>query len=443
MAVRGGELETIRRAATPLLNLPRDYDVLLEAIGERRIVLLGEASHGTHEFYQQRAEITKRLIVEKDFQAVAVEADWPDADRVNRFGQLRSEDREATDALADFRRFPAWMWRNADVLDFVGWLREHNEKHTRAQVGFYGLDLYSLHSSIAAVLEYLERIDPAAAERARERYACFEHYGEDPQAYGYAAAAGLDGCEDEVTEQLLELRRRAAHYARLDGRVAEDEFFSAEQNARLATNAEAYYRAMYRGRASSWNLRDQHMTDTLQALDEHLARQGGPAKIVVWAHNSHLGDARATDMWKQGEHNVGQLVRESWGVESFLVGFTTFSGTVTASTDWGGAAERKQVRPALPDSVEDLFHSIGIPDFLLVPSTDLEVARVLTQPRLERAIGVIYRPETERWSHYFHAVLSRQFDAVIHFDHTRAVEPLERGSLWVPDEAPHTFPSTY
>ena len=443
MAVRSGELETIRGAATPLLNVPRDYNVLLEAIGERRIVLLGEASHGTHEFYQQRAEITKRLIVEKDFQAVAVEADWPDADRVNRFVQLRGEDREATDALADFRRFPAWMWRTADVLDFVGWLREHNEKHTRAQVGFYGMDLYSLHSSIAAVLEYLAKIDPAAAERARERYACFEHYGEDPQAYGYAAAAGLDGCEDEVTEQLLELRRRAAHYARLDGRVAEDEFFSAEQNARLATNAEAYYRAMYRGRASSWNLRDQHMTDTLQALDEHLSRDGGPAKLVVWAHNSHLGDARATEMWKQGEHNVGQLVRESWGMDSFLVGFTTFSGTVTASTDWDGPAERKQVRPALPDSVEDLFHSIGISDFLLVPSTDVEVARVLTQPRLERAIGVLYRPETERWSHYFHAVLSRQFDAVIHFDHTRAVEPLEGGSLWVADEAPHTFPSTY
>jgi erythromycin esterase-like protein len=441
---RIADVDIIRRAALPVLGSPGDYDALLDALGDRRIVLLGEASHGTHEFYQQRAEITKRLIVEKGFHAVAAEADWPDAQRVNRYVQERSSDQDAAEALADFRRYPAWMWRNADVLDFVGWLREFNaHNRTRDPAGFYGMDLYSLHSSIAAVLEYLRKVDPAAAERARERYACFEHYGNDPQAYGYAAAAGLDGCEAEVTEQLVELRRRALEYARRDGRVAEDEFFSAEQNARLASNAEAYYRSMYRGRASSWNLRDQHMTDTLEALDVHLSRRGGRAKIIVWAHNSHLGDARATEMGKQGEHNVGQLVRQQWGNEAYLVGFTTFSGSVTASTDWDGAAEHKAVRPALPDSYEDLLHQVGISNFLLITGSSPELANVLNQPRLERAIGVIYRPETERWSHYFHALLSRQFDAVIHFDHTRAVEPLERGSLWVPDEAPHTYPTSY
>jgi erythromycin esterase-like protein len=444
MAGRSEELDTIRDAARPLLDSPRDYDALLDAIGERRIVLLGEASHGTHEFYQQRAEITKRLIAEKGFHAVAVEADWPDAQRVNRYVQLRGSDQDAVDALADFKRYPAWMWRNADVLDFIGWLREYNDEHrTEDPAGFYGLDLYSLHSSIAAVLAYLRNVDPSAAERARQRYACFEHFGEDPQAYGHAAAAGLDGCEDEVAAQLLELRQRAFDYARRDGRAAEDEFFSAEQNARLAANAEAYYRSMYRGRASSWNLRDQHMTDTLEALDTYISKRAGGAKIVVWAHNSHLGDARATEMGQQGEHNVGQLARERWGNDTFLVGFTTFAGSVTASTEWDGLAEHKQVQPGLPDSVEDLFHSVGIPKFLLLLRGDAELTRALTRPRLERAIGVIYRPETERWSHYFHTVLSRQFDAVIHIDHTRAVEPLERGSLWVPDEAPHTFPSTY
>jgi erythromycin esterase-like protein len=431
--------DTIRSAATPLGQGPHDYDDLIEAAGGCRFVLLGEASHGTHEFYRERAEITKRLIVEKGFHAVAVEADWPDAYRINRFVLGESEDQEAIDALADFKRFPAWMWRNADVLDFIGWLRDYNEHHPESRVGFYGVDLYSLHASMEAVLDYLDRIDADAAMRARQRYACFEHYGEDPQMYGYATSMGLDSCENEVVAQLLELRRRAADYARRDGRVAEDEFFFAEQNARLAKNAEAYYRSMYRGRASSWNLRDRHMAETIDALDQHISRRVGAARMAVWEHNSHLGDARATEMSRRGELNVGQLVREKHQENAFLVGFSTYTGTVTAATEWDGPAERKRVRPGMPGSYEALFHEVG--DFMVLLRARPEVQRALRGPLLERAIGVIYRPDTERASHYFEASLSAQFDALLHFDETRAVEPLERSSLWVPDEAPHTFPS--
>lgn len=434
-------LKRLNQHTLRLEGSPADYDALLEAIGDCRFVLLGEASHGTHEFYRERAEITKRLIREKGFHAVAVEADWPDAYRVNRYVRGETEDAEAIDALGDFKRFPAWMWRNADVLDFIGWLRDHNDHDRERAVGFYGVDLYSLHASMEAVLEYLDKIDPEAAGRARRRYACFEHFGDDPQSYGYATSVGVESCENEVVAQLVELRRRAAEYARRDGRVAEDEFFFAEQNARLARNAEAYYRVMYRGRASSWNLRDTHMAETINALDQHISKRVGSAKIVVWEHNSHLGDARATEMSRRGELNVGQLIRQTHGSNAFLVGFSTYTGTVTAATDWDGLAERKQVRPGMPGSYEALFHELG-GDFMAVMRDQPELQDALHGPLLERAIGVIYRPETERMSHYFEARLSRQFDGILHFDETRAVEPLERSSLWVPDEAPHTFPSS-
>ncbi|HZS07906.1 MAG TPA: erythromycin esterase family protein [Blastocatellia bacterium] len=430
--------------ARPLTGAKDDYDSLMELVGDARFVLLGEASHGTHEFYRERARITKRLITEKGFTAVAVEADWPDAYRVNRFVRGASDDAEAVDALTDFKRFPAWMWRNADVLDFVGWLREYNDARapSATKVGFYGLDLYSLHSSIEAVLDYLNKVDPEAAERARYRYGCFEHYGEDSQSYGYAASFGMSAtCEQEVITQLIELRRRAADYASRDGRVAADEFFFAEQNARLVKNAEQYYRTMFRGRVSSWNLRDQHMAETLDALSAHLSSQGERAKFVVWAHNSHLGDARATEMGEMGELNVGQLVRERYGHDSILVGFSTHSGTVTAASEWDGPAERKRVRPGLAGSYEELFHESGHARFLLTLRDHREAAESLRMKRLERAIGVIYRPETELLSHYFKARLSDQFDAVLHFDETRAVEPLERTSHWEVGEVPETYPT--
>jgi len=434
-------LAAVRQSAQKLTGESTDFDPLLKRIGRARFVLIGEASHGTHEFYRLRAQITKRLIAEKGFNAVAVEADWPDAYRVNQFVRSQTKNQDAVDALAGFQRFPAWMWRNADVLDFIGWLRNYNEHHPSKSAGFYGLDLYSLQASMRAVLDFLDKVDPEAARRARYRYACFEHFGEDSQAYGYAASFGLaKSCENEAVSQWMEMHRRAADLARRDGRAFPDEFFFAEQNARLVKNAEEYYRAMFRERISSWNLRDTHMVETLDALVQHLG--GKDAKIVVWAHNSHLGDARATEIGQQGELNVGQLVRQKYGKEAVLVGFSTYTGTVTAASQWDGPAERKYVRPALPGSYEWLFHRSGIPNFLLLLDDNQGATSLLRQPRLERAIGVIYMPQSERVSHYFHAQLPDQFDAVLHFDETRAVEPLERAGVWEHGEVPETYPST-
>ncbi len=433
-------LEAVRHSAHRLRGEPADFDPLLKRIGDARFVLIGEASHGTHEFYRLRAQITKRLIAENGFNAVAVEADWPDAYRVNQFVRSESKDEDAVEALAGFQRFPAWMWRNADVLDFIGWLRNYNDGHHVKRAGFYGLDLYSLHASIRAVLDFLDKVDPEAARRARYRYGCFEHFGEDTQAYGYAASFGLGkSCEDEAVSQWVEIRRRAAELSRRDGRVFPDEFFFAEQNARLVKNAEEYYRSMFRERVSSWNLRDTHMAETLDALVQHLGVKN--AKVVIWAHNSHLGDARATDVGQRGELNLGQLVRQRYGKDAILVGFSTYTGTVTAASDWDGPAERKYVRPALLGSYESLFHRSGVPNFLLLLDNGQEVTTFLRQSRLERAIGVIYLPQSERVSHYFHAQLPDQFDAILHLDETRAVEPLERAAVWERGEVPETYPS--
>ena len=351
------------------------------------------------------------------------------------------EDADAEEALRGFRRFPTWMWRNAEVLDFVGWLRAHNDRQgAGGAAGFYGLDLYSLYASVAEVIAYLERIDPPAAERARERYACFEHFGGE-QLYGRAISLGIsESCRRGVIAELTELRQSADAYLRRDGIAAEDEQFYAEQNARLVASAEEYYRSMFGDQASSWNLRDRHMAETLARLRAHLERHGDPARIVVWEHNSHVGDARLTEMGARGELNVGQLARERWPEEVALVGFTTYSGTVTAASAWDAPAERKRVRPALPESYEALFHETGEPRFV-VDLVSGRAAEALRRPRLERAIGVIYRPETERMSHYFSARLAGQFDAVIHIDETRAVEPLERTSGWELGEPPETYPT--
>jgi erythromycin esterase-like protein len=354
-----------------------------------------------------------------------------------------SDDRGADDALGGFRRFPTWMWRNRVVERFTEWLRGHNANvPPERQTGFYGMDLYSLHTSMDEVLRYLDRTDPEEAKKARERYACFSAYGSDAQAYGYMAArAPSASCEDAALQQLLELRRHATEYSGQDGRGEADAFFYAEQNARLVKNAEEYYRTMFRGGISSWNLRDRHMVETLYALREHLHAQGAAhPRIVVWAHNSHLGDARATQMGAWGEWNVGQLVRERSGAAALNVGFTTFTGTVTAATEWDEPAQLKRVRPGLAGSYERLMHDVGEARFL-VPLRDAEVRDALDQPRLERAIGVIYRPETERQSHYFDAMLPDQFDFLIHIDETRALEPMEYGAHWTGGEAPETFPT--
>ena len=436
--------DVVQEAAQPLVGEEDDYDPLVTLVGDASLVLIGEASHGTHEFYRERAQITKRLIKEKGFTAVAVEADWPDAYRINRYVRGTSSDADAVEALSGFKRFPSWMWRNADVLDFVGWLRTYNEDlpPSATKVGFYGLDLYSLHTSIEAVLDYLDRIDPEAAHRARARYACFDHFGKDEQAYGYATGLGIsESCEDEVVSQLLEIYQNSAEYAWRDGRFAPDEHFYATQNARLVMNAERYYRSMFRGRVSSWNLRDAHMVETLESLHAFLHTQNSHSKVVVWEHNSHLGDARATRMGQEGEWNVGQLVRERHQDDAKLIGFTTYQGTVTAASNWDAPAERKRVLPALEGSYEALFHDTNIPRFMLTFGETDHVTAALHEPLLERAIGVIYRPETERASHYFQAHLSAQFDAVLHFDETRAVEPLERTSEWEAGEVPETFPT--
>ncbi|PND58092.1 hypothetical protein CRM90_08845 [Mycobacterium sp. ENV421] len=439
--------EVIGRCAVGAPSGVPPREALEEMVGDARVVLIGESSHGTREFYEARAEITKWLIEEKGFCAVAVEADWPDAYRVNRYVRGRGDDHTAESALKGFERFPAWMWRNTTVRDFTAWLHAHNTQcrnDGRREAGFYGLDLYSLHRSMQEVIDYLDNVDPVAAQRARERYACFDHAGgDDGQAYGYAAAFGAGmSCEAEVVEQLVELQRTGLQYARRDGLLAEDELFYAQQNAQTVRNAEVYYRSMFGSRVSSWNLRDQHMFQTLRALRAHLhQRNGEPARIVVWAHNSHVGDARATEVGADGQLTLGQLVREGYGEQALLIGFTTYSGTVTAASEWGALAERKVVRPALNGSVEELLHEVDRPEFLVSPLISREAAGPLDTVRLGRAIGVIYQPATERQSHYYHVRPGEQFDAIIHIDRTTALEPLELNSVWVAAQTPETYPT--
>jgi erythromycin esterase-like protein len=435
-------LKGLRPHLRPLPSAAADDHLLLARLAGAKLALLGEASHGTHEFYAERAALTQRLVRDHGFNAVVVEADWPDAWRVNRYIRGYSDDANAEAALSGFERFPTWMWRNTEMRDFVEWLREHNRgRPASRQVGFYGMDLYSLYASIRFVLQYLDQVDPDAAQRARSRYACFDHYGEDSQAYGYAASFGMkSSCEDEVVQQLREMNRRAADLLAGSNEDRADVFF-AQQNARLVRNAEEYYRGMFHGRVSSWNMRDNHMVETLQALERHLQALTGQARMAVWAHNSHLGDASATEMGDLGEWNVGQLARDRWGDEAVLVGFSTHGGTVTAASAWDAPAERKRVRPGLPGSYEDLFHHAGEERFWLPLRGNAALAELLKDQRLQRAIGVIYQPATERQSHYFHTRLPAQFDAVIHIDRTRALEPLVPEPVWQAGEPAETFPS--
>ena len=441
-------LALVRAEARPLAGLA-DVDTLLHLIGSSRLVLLGEATHGTQDFYRLRAELTRRLVTEKGFDAVAVEADWPSALRASRYAQGGESDTSAETALRGFERFPRWMWRNTEVVEWLEWLRERNGSvpEASAQVGFFGLDLYSLRDSMDAVLRYLERADPEAARRARARYACFDELAHDPQAYGHAVHFGLhETCEREVIVQLRELcSDAAARHLRHDGAAATDELFYAQQNARVVRNAEAYYRTMFSGRTDSWNLRDRHMADTLDALDRHLTQQRGrPARIAVWAHNSHLGDARATESGRRGQLNLGQLVREAQARphESFLLGFTTHTGAVAAASDWDMPLEFKAIVPSRSDSIEGLLHDSGVDRFVLPLREGSDALRqALARERLQRAIGVIYRPDTERWSHYFAASVSRQFDALVHLDTTAPLTPLDPPSAVQHTEEPETYPS--
>jgi erythromycin esterase-like protein len=435
----------LQDAIIPLDHTAVEHRAFLELVGDAPIVLIGEATHGTHEFYRTRAELTKRLIVEKGFNAVCIEGDWPDAYRVNRYVHGAAGDAEAVDALGGFKRFPTWMWRNAEVLDFVSWLREFDDgclAAGRPKAGFYGLDLYSMYASIDAVLAYLDRIDPKAAARARRHYACLDPFERHPERYGYALFAGLHpSCRADVLDALNAILHNAATYARRDGAVAEDEYFFAEQNARIVANAERYYGAMLDDAASTWNMRDAHMVDTLERLMHHLSLRRPGTKAVVWAHNSHVGDARATSMSLRGETNIGAIARARYGAGCVSIGFTTYSGSVAAASDWHQPEERKTVLPARRDSYEYALHQLGQPQFMLPLRPYRPYLDGLPVRARERAIGVVYRPDTELQSHYFTAQLLLQFDAIYHFDRTRAVEPLERSELWQEGELPEAYPT--
>lgn len=412
----------------PLSVEANKYASLLEKIGDARFVLIGEATHGTQEFYQTRVEITQELIKQKGFMAVAIEGDWPDSYRIHRYLQGAGSVGEENQVLDEFKRFPTWMWRNTTIPPFLQWLRRYNDKlSAEKKIGFYGLDLYSLYKSMQVVIEYLNKIDPAAAQRAKLRYSCFDHLQTDPQTYGYLTTLGIKkSCIKEAIEQLIEFQHKAFDYLHRDGISAEDEFFYATQNARVIKDAEVYYRSMFEGHISSWNVRDTHMSETLNVIAEHIEnRSKKPAKIIVWAHNSHVGDARATEVTEDGEINIGQLVREQNGPDVYLIGFSTYNGFVTAASDWGGAPERKVINPGFDSSYEELFHDLKHKNFRLDLIGNEELEHYLKVPRLQRAIGVVYRPETERLSHYYFTRLPYQFDSIIHFDRTTAVVPLD------------------
>jgi protein-L-isoaspartate(D-aspartate) O-methyltransferase len=424
--------QMIADAAEPLPELDDlAFGRLFDRFAKCRVILLGEASHGTSEFYRARAAITKRLIEEHGFTIVAIEADWPDAAAVDRYVRHRPA---RPGAEQPFQRFPTWMWRNTDVDAFIGWMRAHNDKiQSERRAGFYGLDIYNMSGSISAVLEYLDKVDPEAAAVARERYGCLTPWQKEPSTYGRAVlTAGYQKCEQAVIDQCRELLQRRLEYVGQDG----ESFLDAAQNARLITSAERYYRIMYYGGAESWNLRDTHMFETLGHL---LEARGPQSKAVVWAHNSHIGDARYTEMGVVREElNIGQLCRERFGDQAALIGFGTHTGTVAAASDWGGDMEIKRVRPSHRDSYERLCHDANVPRFLLDFGRHDVLRRRLLEPRLERFIGVIYRPDTELMSHYADALLPQQFDTFVWFDETSAVTPL--GPEHVRAGVPDTYP---
>lgn len=418
-------INTIRNTVNPLSNDPKSYYPLLDRIADAHFVLLGEATHGTSQFYAARAQITSLLIKEKGFNVIAVEADFPEVQPINQFLKDSQFRKSTAESLDGFKRFPIWMWKNKEMLSFIEQLKDINlQKPPEKKIAFYGMDLYSMYSSIEAVISYLDKVDPDAAQMAKKRYACFYRYGSDDDSYGQAMSYVKENCQKQVVDQLIELQKKRNEYLQENSLQGNEELFYAEQNAKVAKDAEQYYREMFSRRAKTWNLRDLHMADMVDEVSNHVKKISGTSKIVVWAHNSHVGNALATEFSESEELSLGQLVLfRHWG-DAYLVGLTTYNGTVAAASQWGAKVEKKTLNPALDGSYEELFHNTDIKSFMLdfndLPS-DLNTFK---QNHLERSVGVVYTPESERVSHYFNARMADQFHAVIHIDHTSAVEPL-------------------
>jgi erythromycin esterase-like protein len=434
----------LRKAAHPLLDASDDFTPLVELIGDKPIVLLGESTHGTHEFYHARMLIARRLIEERGFESIVLEADWPDCLHLNRHLHAHESDSYTMASLDAFKRFPQWMWRNSDFLAMADWLFVHNRKETTAnQVSVFGMDLYSLYTSIREVIHYLDRVDPQAGQRARDAYSCFAGYERDPVRYGRAIRIGTKAsCEKDATRMLVDLNQRATQgILQNQTNPSDDELFYAQQNARVVKNAEEYYRQLFSPFHNTWNLRDTHMADTIDALRNHLRACGRSDKIVIWAHNSHIGDDRASEMKRQQQINLGQLLRERHPGETFHLGFTTFTGSVQAADEWDEPSQIKEIIPALEESWEAILHRVSIdhgPKGFFLDLQDADVRQALQGERLERAIGVIYNQYSERLSHYFRSSLPARYDAIIHFDRTMEVEPIDRFVSPLEEVAPPT-----
>jgi erythromycin esterase-like protein len=417
-----GTTAILAAAARPLSGTADDYGDLLPQAGKTRRILLGESTHGTAEYYRERARISERLIREHGINAVAIEADWTPTWRVNQYVRGLGSDTSAKHALSGYTRFPRWMWGNEEFRDFVERLRAINmERPAAERVGLYGMDVYDMFEADDAVVSWLRQVDPAAAERAAKQYDCFDRYGEGTDAYGEATRRGIS-CGEEAEAALAEVRR----IPRPADPVAAERHFAAARSAASVVAAEEYFRTAYAG-SLAWNVRDQRMAENVEAIAQHLeALSGRPGKVVMWSHNTHSGDARATFAANRGELNLGQLMRQRHGEAAFLVGFFSYSGTVMAAPEWGRQGKVYDVRPALAGSYSALFHALSIPNFSLLIRGSQEVRRALAGPMLERAIGVIYLPQTERQSHYFEASLSEQFDAAVFFDRSQAVSQIRR-----------------
>ncbi|KAF4944747.1 hypothetical protein FGADI_12467 [Fusarium gaditjirri] len=447
-------VELLRDNVTPFTSIPEDSDTItryFDSFSDCKVLLIGDASHGTSEFYSIRAELTKYMIVNHGFNIVAVEADWPDAEVVDRYARRRPGPGQGTAETLQmankegrepaFLRFPTWMWRNMEVHDFVEWLRDYNKgQEIREATGFYGLDLYSMGTSMRAVVDYLDTVDKDMADVARQRYGNLMSWAQGPHEYGLEVlTTAFQGYEEDVIDMLQDLLKKRIEYsaARGDG----IEFHSAEQNARVVKDAEYYYKEMYHGRHESWNLRDTHMFQTLVRILKH---RGDKSKAIVWAHNSHIGDARATSMgWSRGELNIGQLCKETYGAKALNIGTGTNTGTVAAAERWGGDMQVMGIRPGLPDSYEELMHATGIKNFVLdlrKKNCDARLRKALSERRLERFIGVLYKPATEKASHYSSAILAEQFDGFIWFDESRHVGTLEVHQPKSPLEYHETWP---